>query len=133
MSQRHRDLLLLCAAADRTFRFNGNTWVGKCIHCRRKLSLDGDGRPAGGTTLEHIVPRHHGGDDALNNLAIASSRCNGQKGRQLDNRRRDDPQLRTVINTLRQRRAERQRPLVDHGCHRLRTIIDHQVYAQDND
>lgn len=30
--------------------------------------------------IEHIRPRQHGGDDALQNLALACSNCNWNKG-----------------------------------------------------
>lgn len=30
--------------------------------------------------LEHVVPRQHGGPTALDNLALACSRCNAHKG-----------------------------------------------------
>ena len=126
MSQNHRDLMLLCAAYDRTFRYSGGrhgTWLGKCIHCRRKLGLEADGKPHGGTTLEHIVPRTHGGTNAPENLAIACGRCNAQKGRKLDVLPVHDHRLVSVIQTLRERRANRLRPLADHGCPRLGVVL----------
>jgi 5-methylcytosine-specific restriction endonuclease McrA len=84
--------------------------VGKCIHCGRKLAVDLWGRPLSDVSLEHIVPRHHGGNDALSNLAIACTRCNAQKGYRHDCARRDDPKLQRVVETLKARRAERLRP-----------------------
>ena len=130
MSRAHRDLLLICAAQDRTFTFEGGRtghWVGKCIHCRRKLGLEADGEPHGGTTLEHIVPRTHGGTNERDNLAIACSRCNGQKGRHIDVLHRDHPRLNEMILRLREQREIRLRPLSDHGCPRLRVILEHGV------
>lgn len=108
----HR-LLLWCAATDKTFArvdLGGiPALVGKCIHCGSKLTLDLAGRPLSSATLEHIVPRTHGGTDALDNLAMACRRCNLQKGYRLDDRPRSDPKLNAVIETLRRRRRERLR------------------------
>jgi 5-methylcytosine-specific restriction endonuclease McrA len=108
----HR-LLLWCAATDRTFcrvdLGGAAALVGKCIHCQSKLVLDLTGRPLSSASLEHIVPRTHGGTDALDNLAIACRRCNLEKGYRLDPRPRSDPKLGEVIETLRRRRRERLR------------------------
>jgi 5-methylcytosine-specific restriction endonuclease McrA len=87
--------------------------TGKCIHCNRKLSLELDGSPVTHATLEHIVPRTHGGTDALDNLAVACFRCNSGKGHRLDARPPDDPTLQRVIGTLQARRQERQRLPLD--------------------
>lgn len=84
--------------------------MGKCIHCNRKITLGLDGSPGPTTTLEHIVPRTHGGTHDPQNLALACARCNGQKGVRLDGRRLDDPTLQRVIATLRDRREQRLRP-----------------------
>ena len=129
MTRRHHDRLLWCAAYDRTFVFSGGRngqWSGRCIHCNRKVGLEADGRPFGGTTLEHIVPRHHGGTDRFDNLAIACSRCNNQKGTRLDTLRRDDPQLVKVIEFLRARREARLREPKDDGCTRLLNLIERE-------
>ncbi len=83
--------------------------MGKCIHCNRKITLGLDGTPGPTTTLEHIVPRTHGGTHAPENLALACARCNGQKGVRLDGRPIDDPTLQRVIRTLRTRREDRLR------------------------
>jgi len=113
MSRAYR-LLLWAAATDRTFDVvvrEGVTWLeGKCIHCRRKLALEvrADAR-GGAATLEHILPKHHGGTDALENLAVACGRCNNGKGVRLDARPLTDPTLTQVLQTLRARRAERKR------------------------
>jgi 5-methylcytosine-specific restriction endonuclease McrA len=53
------------------------------------------------------VPRTHGGGDDLVNLAVACARCNALKGKRLDHRRREDPTLTRVIETLRARRLAR--------------------------
>src|SRR3712207_6544913 len=79
------------ARTDREFQLAGGRWVGPCLFCGGRLSMDphtGDG-----ATLEHIRPRSDGGDDALINLALAHGRCNGEKGRRTDSprARRHDP------------------------------------------
>jgi 5-methylcytosine-specific restriction endonuclease McrA len=114
MGDRNRQRLLWAAATDRTFHLadlgGRRVLLGKCIHCNTKLWVALDGQAGPGTTLEHILPRTHGGghDDA--NTAVACSRCNGQKGRKLDTRHLGDPTLQRVITTLRARREERRRP-----------------------
>jgi 5-methylcytosine-specific restriction endonuclease McrA len=112
-SRAHR-LLLWCAATDRSFDLaeqqGAAVLTGKCIHCGARHVIDLDGRPRTRASVEHIVPRHHGGTDDLRNLAIACERCNYAKGTKLDARRRDDPTLQRVIETLQARRAERMRP-----------------------
>ena len=110
---RTRRLLLAVAASDNTFErvsLRGSEyWVGRCIHCASKVSIPlADDEPAHGT-LEHIVPRNHGGSDEPDNLAVACARCNQGKGKRLDKRRADDPALLRVIATLQARRRERLR------------------------
>lgn len=111
---RTRRLLLWCAATDRSFELaeqhGAPVLSGKCIHCNARHVLALDGTPHTRATLEHIIPRHHGGRDELANLAIACARCNVGKGHRLDARRWDDPTLQRVITTLQTRRAERMRP-----------------------
>lgn len=113
MSARSRKLLLWCAATDSTFALarlgDRSVLAGKCIHCNRKLAIDLEGRPLGRETLEHIVPRHHGGTNALDNLAIACATCNQGKGVRHDPQRWQDEGLQRVIATLQQRRAARLR------------------------
>ena len=110
-----RRLLLWAAATDDTFeeRRRGpqqrRVLYGKCIHCRRRHEIAADGTPLTSATLEHIVPRTHGGGDELENIAIACARCNGLKGARLDCRDWDDPTLQQVIETLRARRRARRR------------------------
>ncbi len=114
MGARTQRLLLWCAATDSTFVFaragDRTVLAGRCIHCKRKLAIDLDGNPLGQETVEHIIPRTHGGTDAIENLAIACSRCNQGKGARLDPRRWDDETLQRVITNLQARRAERMRP-----------------------
>ena len=113
-TRRKQRLFLLVASTDRTFELkyrNGAPVLeGKCIHCQRKLQLHPDGRPIADATLEHIVPRNHGGTDDVHNLAIACARCNAEKGRRHDHKRSDDPKLTEVINRLLSRRRERYHP-----------------------
>ena len=113
-----RRLLLWAAATDSTFEWaqqNGRrVLLGKCIHCGRNLTLESDGKARDHATVEHIVPRHHGGTDDLENLAIACARCNQDKGARHDSRDWNDPGLQGVIATLQARRRRRMRaPLED--------------------
>ena len=112
-AQRKRRLLLRVAATDRTFEekeLDGEAVLeGKCIHCQRKLVLAKDGAPLNGATLEHIVPKNHGGTDDLENLAIACARCNAEKGLRHDHKRRNDPKLLEIVERLQTRRRERLR------------------------
>ena len=114
MRNRTTRLLLWCAATDSSFELAtlaGRTVLaGKCIHCKRKLAVDLQGNPMSHETVEHIIPRTHGGTDAVENLAIACSRCNQGKGIRHDARAWDDPGLQAVIATLQARRAQRMRP-----------------------
>jgi 5-methylcytosine-specific restriction endonuclease McrA len=103
--------LLAAAVTDRTFertRLDERTvWVGKCIHCNRKLVVADDGRSLGEATLEHIIPQTRGGTDDVHNLAVACARCNREKGKRHDHKRGE--RLADVIATLHARRAERWR------------------------
>lgn len=105
--------LLAIVATDRTFervvQRGREVWSGKCIHCNRRLAIGLDGTPISRATIEHIVPRNHGGDDAIENLAIACAGCNHEKGRRHDKRRSDDPELRTIVERLQRRRMKRWR------------------------
>ena len=114
-SRRKQRLLLLAATTDVTFErkeLGGEpVWEGKCIHCQRKLRLDEDGTPLNGATLEHIVPKNHGGSDEVENLAVACARCNSEKGLRHDLKRANDPRLREVVERLHARRRARFREL----------------------
>jgi 5-methylcytosine-specific restriction endonuclease McrA len=111
--RRSRTLLLWIAATDSTFELvslrEGRALCGKCIHCGSRHTLLIDGTPISDVTIEHIVPRHHGGTDDLENLAIACARCNGEKGVRHDARPRRDPKLLALIAQLQARRADRLR------------------------
>ncbi|KYF62199.1 HNH endonuclease [Sorangium cellulosum] len=113
MKAARRRLILDIVATDATFErteIRGQAaWAGKCIHCLSHVVVGLDGEPIQRATIEHIVPRTHGGTDALDNLALACGRCNALKGMRLDVRRRDDPKLVAVIERLRERKASRRR------------------------
>lgn len=108
-----RTRLLWVAATDSTFERMeqaGNTVLsGRCIHCRKRHVLTTEGEPLSLASLEHIMPRNHGGTNRAANLAIACKSCNGAKGRRLDCRRKGDPDLQHVVELLSARRRERWR------------------------
>jgi hypothetical protein len=52
---------------------------GKCEYCR----LRQEHLPFSTFQIEHVIPRKHGGDDGLANLALACERCNSHKGTNL--------------------------------------------------
>jgi len=110
---RRRRLALAIVATDRTFErleLRGQSvWVGRCIFCQRKLTVDADGALDQRTTIEHIHPRHHGGDDAIANLALACKGCNNEKGVRHDARAKNDPRLAEIVAAIAARRRERWR------------------------
>jgi 5-methylcytosine-specific restriction endonuclease McrA len=98
------------AATDATFIRAGNTWVGKCLICGGPLRFDAT--TGEGATIEHIVPRSLGGSSDLPNLGITHGRCNGEKGRRWDPRRRhraDPARYRELVERLQTERARRWR------------------------
>ena len=115
-SAKTRRLLLWAAATDHTFvarrvgASRSRVLSGKCIHCRRRHEITSDGEALTSATVEHIIPKTHGGDDSIDNIAVACTRCNVLKGSRLDCRRWDDPLLQRVIATLQERRRARRRP-----------------------
>ena len=103
-------LLNAIAATDATFRREGRDWIGKCLICNGPLRFDAE--TGTGATVEHIVPRTHGGGNGLRNLGVAHRRCNGEKGIHWDGGRRGRMQparYEALIATLLARRAERWR------------------------
>ena len=111
MSRKHL-LLLAAAVTDATFDrvvIDGQAaWIGKCLHCGKKLVVRDDGRAMGEATLEHIWPQSQGGSNAIANLAVACNRCNREKGSRHDHGK--GPQrLDDVVAVLRERRRERWR------------------------
>lgn len=111
MSRKHL-LLLAAAVTDATFtpaQVDGQAaWVGKCLHCGRKLVVRDDGRAMGQATLEHVWPQSQGGSDAPDNLAVACSSCNREKGTRHDHGKRAS-RLDDVVALLQARRRERWR------------------------
>jgi len=105
--------VLAIVATDATFeaarRGDARVWVGKCIHCGRALVVADDGTPISAATIEHIWPRNHGGGDDLDNLALACSGCNREKGGRHDTRGRRDPRLAAIVEALRAGRRDRWR------------------------
>ena len=79
-------LLNQIAATDATFTRQGEFWVGKCLICGGPLRFDAN--TGEGATVEHILPRSLGGTNELRNLGVAHRRCNGEKGRRWDPKRR---------------------------------------------
>lgn len=105
-----RRLVLAVVATDTTFvPAEQGGFIGRCLHCNAHLWIREDGEPVSRATLEHIVPQHHGGTDALRNLGLACARCNHGKGARHDRRRRDDPKLVALIESLQRKRDERWR------------------------
>jgi 5-methylcytosine-specific restriction endonuclease McrA len=112
-----RLLLLAAAVTDATFarvQLDGApAWVGKCLHCGKKLVVADDGRALGGATLEHVWPRAQGGTDAIDNLAVARAGCNREKGTRHDHRA--GARLDEVVAALRARRQARWRDPAEVG------------------
>lgn len=52
----------------------------KCHWCGIRLHLTQDQRDPARATREHLVPRHLGGADSHDNLALACAACNGARG-----------------------------------------------------
>lgn len=113
MSKKRQLLALAIVATDHTFARReargGALWVGKCIFCMRAIAVGLDGELDPSVTLEHIQPRSHGGDDRVENLALACRSCNNEKGMRHDARPRGDPRLAEIIEKLSSRRRERWR------------------------
>ena len=80
------DTLNEIAATDSTFTRVGVRWVGKCLICNGPIAFDS--ATGEGATIEHIIPRTLGGDNDPLNLGVAHFRCNAEKGRHWDARRR---------------------------------------------
>lgn len=110
-SRKKQQDILAIVGSDSTFATQQTrgveVWVGKCIHCDARLVVESDGRTL--ATIEHIVPRNHGGTDELGNLALACRRCNTAKGVRHDCRHASDPGLRAMIGFLQERRRARWR------------------------
>jgi 5-methylcytosine-specific restriction endonuclease McrA len=96
------------AETDRTFTRRGGDWVGKCLICNGPIAFDA--WTGEGATLEHIRARSRSGTEAPENLAAVHARCNGEKGRRWDPKRRRAPaEYDDFIARLLARRLERWR------------------------
>ena len=96
------------AETDVTFSRRGPDWVGKCLICNGPIAFDA--RTGEGATLEHIRARGRGGTDELENLGVVHGRCNWEKGRRWDpRRRRNADEYETLIARLLERRRARWR------------------------
>lgn len=113
VSSTKRRRILDIVATDATFErteFRGReVWLGKCLHCNAHLIIGLDGEPISRATIEHIVPRVHGGTDALENLGLACARCNQGKGSRHDKHYHRDARVRELVERLLERRRERWR------------------------
>lgn len=85
VGRRNRSLLEQIAVRDATFVWLDGRWSGKCLICNGRLTFDPT-RPEG-VNVEHIVPRAERGGSDLTNLGLTHPACNGEKGRNWDNRR----------------------------------------------
>lgn len=96
------------AGSDTTFHRRGSLWVGKCLICNGPVAFDaGTGE---GATVEHIRARSRGGGEGLENLAIVHGRCNHEKGRRWDPKRRRPPEdYESLVARMLARRADRWR------------------------
>jgi hypothetical protein len=80
-----------------------------CLICNGPLAFDA--ATGEGATLEHIRARGRGGTDDLDNLAIVHGRCNWEKGRCWDPKKRlSQDEYERFIARLVERRQQRWRP-----------------------
>ncbi|MFZ5446498.1 MAG: HNH endonuclease [Myxococcota bacterium] len=103
------DILRTDSTFEKVRTRDGEVWVGKCIHCGGKLTVELDGSASRRVTIEHIVPQSAGGTNDLLNLALACDRCNHQKGRTHDVRGLRDARAAEVVESLLARRRARWR------------------------
>jgi 5-methylcytosine-specific restriction endonuclease McrA len=100
--------LVRVAETDQTFRREGSNWVGKCLLCNGPIAFDP--RSGEGATLEHIRARRRGGTEELENLGVVHARCNHEKGRRWDpKRRRGASEYDDFVARLLERRRQRWR------------------------
>lgn len=74
------------AATDTTFTRQDDCWVGRCLICNGPVRFDA--QTGQGANIEHILPRSLGGTNDLRNLGVTHARCNSEKGRRWDPKRR---------------------------------------------
>lgn len=102
--------LTLVASTDLSFSRSGPNWVGKCLICNGPIAFDAV--TGEGATLEHIRARSRGGTEELENLGITHGRCNWEKGRRWDpKRRRGISEYDAYVERLLHRRRGRWRAL----------------------
>ena len=77
-------------------------WVGKCIFCDTKIVVELNGETD--ATVEHILALNHGGDNSIENLALACYDCNSEKGSHHDKFRRPRGDLVERLQAKRQQR-----------------------------
>ena len=106
--RRIAEKLVSVAETDRTFSRQGEYWVGKCLICNGPIAFHA--ATGEGATLEHIRAQSRGGTNALENLGIAHGRCNGEKGKRWDpKRRRSEADYDAFVTRLLNKRRERWR------------------------
>lgn len=103
----HADLMRRIAETDATFTVQDDLWVGRCLICNGPVCFDA--RTGEGATIEHILPRSLGGTNDLKNLGIAHMRCNSEKGRHWDPRRRHRAQPDRYVALVQRLLTERER------------------------
>src|SRR5262245_32796586 len=102
--------LALVAETDTSFARRGPNWVGKCLLCNGPIAFNAT--TGEGATLEHIRARSRGGTEALDNLGVVHGRCNWEKGRRWDpKRRRTSSEYDEFVERLLERRRRRWREL----------------------
>lgn len=88
-------------------------WIGKCIHCNRKLVVDqrtGTREVTTDATVEHINPLCNGGESIdPRNLALACKGCNNEKGIRHDQHAGKGGRADEVITALQGKRLARWR------------------------
>lgn len=109
MTHSHVALMRRIAATDSTFRLQHDVWTGRCLICDGPVCFDE--RTGEGATIEHILPRSLGGTNNLLNLGIAHTRCNNEKGRHWDPRRRHRTRQDRYVALVQRLLAERERRL----------------------
>lgn len=120
VSQSHADLMRRVAETDSTFVLKDGLWVGRCLICGGPVCFDE--RKGDGATIEHILPRSLGGTKDLRNLGIAHPRCNNEKGRHWDPRRRHHVRQGRYAALLQHLLAERERRWREGPIDRERTL-----------
>jgi 5-methylcytosine-specific restriction endonuclease McrA len=118
-----RRLFLIALRSDTEAQSHDGEWETRCLHCRRRLYVRGDGEALGSATLEHVVPQAWFGKRAAaalcervgneandpRNLAIACAGCNHGKGVSHDARGPGDARAFQVVSQLLDSRLARWR------------------------